>query len=308
VNIFAVYLFYPLPLVLAAALICRSPTLGVGFVVAAVAFGGLWGRQFLPGRWLTVEGARAAEPGLTVMTYNVLAYQQDIPALAETIRAEDADLVLIQELTPGLARHLEGMKAAYPYQDLHPLNSASGIGVISKYPLRPVVQPGGHSWIGGPQVLDLDWNGTQVRVINFHMYPTLHSRSSEQVARDFRIREEQAAILADLAAVPGLVIMGGDANSAPLSDAYRILTRDLRDSWRSAGFGLGHTFPGKRYSLSRVLSPRSPLRLNLTSPLWLTRIDYIFHSPDLRTTEARLARADGSSDHRGVVATLHLRR
>jgi endonuclease/exonuclease/phosphatase (EEP) superfamily protein YafD len=276
-------------------------------LIAAVAFGGLWGRQFSPARWTTVERARAAEPGLTVMTYNVLAYQQQVDLLVETIRGEGADLVLIQELTPELARALEGLKQEYPHQDLHPLNSASGIGVISKYPLRPVaVQPGGHSWIGGPQVLDLDWNGTQVRVINFHMYPTLHGTSSAAVARDFRVREEQAAVLAELAAVPGPVIMGGDANSGPLSDAYRILTRDLHDSWRSAGFGLGHTFPGRPYPVRRVVGPANPLRLLGNSPLWLARIDYLLHSDELRTTEARLARAEGSSDHRGVVATLHL--
>jgi endonuclease/exonuclease/phosphatase (EEP) superfamily protein YafD len=40
--------------------------------------------------------------------------------------------------------------------------------------------------------------------------------------------------------------------------------------------------------------------------MWLVRIDYIFHSPHWITLDARLAKFDGVSDHRGVVAVLAL--
>jgi endonuclease/exonuclease/phosphatase (EEP) superfamily protein YafD len=40
--------------------------------------------------------------------------------------------------------------------------------------------------------------------------------------------------------------------------------------------------------------------------MWLVRIDYIFHSPHWKTLDARLAKFDGVSDHRGVVAVLAL--
>jgi endonuclease/exonuclease/phosphatase family metal-dependent hydrolase len=41
-------------------------------------------------------------------------------------------------------------------------------------------------------------------------------------------------------------------------------------------------------------------------PLWLVRIDYIFHSPDFVTASAVVTRSAGRSDHRGVLATLVL--
>jgi endonuclease/exonuclease/phosphatase (EEP) superfamily protein YafD len=69
------------------------------------------------------------------------------------------------------------------------------------------------------------------------------------------------------------------------SEIYAILSTVLRDSFKEAGWGLGHTlYVG-------------------SIPVRLQRVDYIWHTGDLVATDARVG-SDGSSDHRPIVATL----
>ncbi len=95
------------------------------------------------------------------------------------------------------------------------------------------------------------------------------------------------------------MIAGGDANATSLNVPYRILVSRLVNSWKEAGFGLGHTFPG-----SNVPGSSRPNIWGVPVPMWLARIDYVFHSSDWQVVSARLARFDGASDHRGVIAVL----
>ena len=121
---------------------------------------------------------------------------------------------------------------------------------------------------------------------------------NEQEER-FRIREAEATLLAELADRSDSVIMAGDANMNSLSDAYQIVTAELEDSFRQAGFGLGHTFPG-----SDIPESDRPQVAGWHVPTWLARIDYIFNSADWVTISAHTARIDGVSDHRGMVSVL----
>lgn len=85
----------------------------------------------------------------------------------------------------------------------------------------------------------------------------------------------------------------------PLSDAYAILTSELRDAWLQTGFGLGHTFPGSDHQ-----EGSRPRIAGVPVPMWLARIDYILYSPDWKADSVHNTRFDGASDHRGVVAVL----
>ena len=299
VNYLAVYLFFPLPLVLFVALLCKQRELWIGFSLGAIAFLLLWGSLFMP----NLKRLSPAEPTLTVMTYNVLAWHQFNEAVLKTIRAEEPEIVLLQELNRSLAQALETeLGKEYPYQVLEPVDNPTGIGVISKYPIHPTGERLPLRWVGGPQVLELLWNGEKVKLVNFHMYPTTSLGPADVVKASIRLREAEAHLLADLAHRSGLAIMGGDANSAPLSESYRILTSELQDAWHPAGFGLGHTFPG-----STIPGSDRPRLGSWYVPPWLVRIDYVFHSADWVTLSARLARFDGVSDHRGVIAVLKLK-
>lgn len=299
VNYLAVYLFYPLVLVLMAAIFSRKRIFWIGFLIGGLVFLWFFGPQFVP----RSNRDRNQDPTLSVMTYNVLAYHDHTEPILATIRAEDPDILAIQELNVNLAEAINyELGDIYPYQVLEPKDRPTGIGVFSKFPIRSTGEKLPLRWKGGPQVLELEWNGEEVTLVNFHMTPTTGVFPMEKQAQKFRSREAEALQLADLSRRSSSVIMAGDANMSPLSDAYKIVSAELVDSYRQAGFGFGHTFPG-----SDIPESDRPQIAGLYVPAWLARIDYIFHSHDWETISSHTAIIDGVSDHRGVVSILQRR-
>jgi vancomycin resistance protein VanJ len=301
VNNLAVYLFVPLPLVLLAGIFFRRREIWLGGGLGLIVFAVLWGPLFLPSLSLPVEDG----PVLTVMTYNVLGRHARTAPVIETIMADSPDVVLIQELNPSVAAALElDLGEAYPYQVLDPVEGVTGMGVISRFPLVDSGDTLPLDWVGEPQVLGLNWDGRRVQIVNVHLYPS-GLGSATEVAYLYRLREEQARALSAFAHQAGAtapIVAGGDANVTSLSGAYRIITDELKDAWWQAGFGLGHTFPG-----SDIPGSSRPEIAGRPVPMWLARIDYIFHSDHWRTEGAWLGRFDGVSDHRAVIARLTLK-
>ncbi len=299
INSLAVYLFLPLPLILPLALLTRRRELWIGLGVGSAIFLWLWGGYFVP---RTASAHAADAPAITVMTYNALGLQTHIEPVLDVIRAENADVVCLQEVNNALADSLQTeLIDEYPYQYLDPIDDVRGMGAISRYPIELKAEQLPFQWIGTPEVFALDWQGQSVTLINFHTFAA-GLGTPEAMDYNNRTREIQALVLAEsarTAAANGPVIACGDANTTPLSDAYRTITRDLKDSWREVGFGFGHTFPG-----SDIKGSSRPRIYGWPVPQWLARIDYVFHSNHWQAVEAHAANFDGVSDHRGVVVRL----
>jgi endonuclease/exonuclease/phosphatase (EEP) superfamily protein YafD len=297
-NSFAVYLFLPLPVILVTALLARRREMWIGFGVALMLGLYLYGGLFLPKSLQT----RASAPTITVMTYNLLGFNENREGVVAALRASNADVITLQELNPLIAEAIQrDLAREYPNQALDPQEGVTGLGVISRYPLRPTGETLPGEWVGTPQVLTLDWNGTPVILLHPHPFATNLTARAE-MERTIREREQQARAMVDfVAAQPKPLIAPVDFNANDQSVAYAIVTRVLVDSWREAGWGLGHTFPG-------AASPGSsrPRIAGLYVPMWLTRIDYVFHSRHWRATSAWIGPWDGASDHRPVVAKLVL--
>jgi len=300
-NSFAVYLFLPLPAILVIALLARRREMWLGFGVALMLGVYLFGGLFLP----KFYQARASDPTLTVMTYNLLGFNENREGIVAALRASNADVIALQELNPPVAESIQrDLAREYPYQVLDPQFGVVGLGVISRYPLHPTGQTlPGDMWVGASQVLELDWNGIAVTVLHFHFVPTNLGKPAD-MEWSLRTREQQAHVVADfVAAYPEPLIAPTDFNANDQTVAYAIITRALVDSWREAGWGLGHTFPGAAsYGSSR------PSIAGIPVPMWLTRIDYVFHSRHWKAMSAWIGPWDGVSDHRPVVAQLVLTR
>jgi endonuclease/exonuclease/phosphatase (EEP) superfamily protein YafD len=294
-NVFAEYLFVPLPAVFAAAWRARRRNLWVGCGAVAALGGHLYGWMW----WPKFPLAQAGGVSLTMMTFNMLGYNQHPEGVVATIRNSGADVVALQELNPPAAARIQrDLAAIYPYQALDPRVGDGGMGVVSRYPLHRIDAALPGNWIGAPQALSLDLHGASVTLLHVHM------RSSDIGSIDrmatVRERERQASTLAAFAAArPEPLIAFGDFNTTDQSVAYATVASVLTDSWREAGWGPGHTFPG-------AASPGSSrLRIvGILVPKWLIRIDYIFHSPQWRAHEAWIGPWDGISDHRPVVVRL----
>lgn len=298
-NCFAVYYFAPLPLALLIALIQRQPAvlLSLGLVSAIGLH--LYGPQFNP--WPGAAAASVHE--LRVMSYNVLVFNKHADAVVEALRQSEADIIVLQEVSPLLRETINrDLAGIYPYQVYGLPRDIGGLFTISRYPLRPTGRTfPDQRWQGPPQVLELDFQGTPVILVNVHA-AKVAQKSTKQLAASVRYRERQAQVLAAFArSTTQPLIVAGDFNSTPQSTAYRTMVSALDDSWAVAGFGLGHTFPG-----SSIEGSARPVIRGWRVPQWLVRIDYIFYSPHWRANTCRIGPWDGFSDHRPVVCSLTL--
>lgn len=104
-----------------------------------------------------------------------------------------------------------------------------------------------------------------------------------RLTENYIIRSTQADTLAArIASSPHPVLVCGDFNDTPVSWAYRCISHGLRDSFREAGHGYGHTYRGFFDML---------------------RIDYLLHSPTMECVEYASPEFD-NSDHNPVAVKL----
>jgi endonuclease/exonuclease/phosphatase (EEP) superfamily protein YafD len=172
------------------------------------------------------------------------------------------------------------------------------MGVISRFPLRDTrATLSDPEWVAEPQVLELDFDGRPVTVVNFHAAAGIFFRAG---------RNRQATLLARFARDHDRpLLLVGDLNATSTNAAYERITDLLDDAWAEAGAGFGHTFPGA--GPGDTPGSSRPTVLGVSVPKWLVRIDYVFHSRHFVVTGARLGRFDGYADHRPVIAELALK-
>jgi vancomycin resistance protein VanJ len=278
------YAFLPLPLVFLIARVVRRRETWIGLALSTALGMWMYGGLFLP-RAASVD---PQAPVLTVMTYNLLGSVLDPAPALQTIRASGADVIGLQELNPQIAQAIQRELATeYPYQVLDPRRGTSGVGTISRYPMRPAGEPFGGSWQGTPHVLDLDFRGHTIKLVNGHATP--RSMSGRNVERWNADRRQDAEAVAELARrYAGPFIATTDLNATDQGVEYRSVTGQLQDAWRSAGWGPGHSWSAR------------PQRG------WWFRIDYVFASRHFQVLSAEHGQWDGHSDHRPVIARLAL--
>ena len=284
------------------ALLLRSRAL-LGLLLATwLVFAQQYGHLFLPSPVIAApEG-----PGFRLLTYNVLGTKNDARGLVELARAEQPDVIVLQELTTSFAEDLQRQLGdSYPYRattDLGPTND--GGGVLSRVPIiesKPFrISDDGNAF----QRLRLRINDRTVTLFNVHTEsPQLRTRNPPglipPIVRGFGSPDRDAELDWLIHETAGLLepyILAGDFNLAAGSRPYRHFPARWHDAFAERGQGFGHTFP-TRYSLWSG-------RIRVTAPV--VRIDYILTSPDLSASRAWVPWADGS-DHLPVMAELHLR-
>ncbi|MDO4263601.1 MAG: endonuclease/exonuclease/phosphatase family protein [Deinococcus sp.] len=233
---------------------------------------------------LTFHLPQSAQTGdLTLLTYNIArGTKGSAKALAAQIRAQDADIVTLQEtngwdedFTPELCRRLPGYHAAQ--------TSAGGeLLTLSRLPLL------GSREVRLPEttrrflMTSVQTPHGQLRVVNVHFSTVLVSGVFKgQVGPTRDRRGTQLNVL--LREIRGMdrVLVAGDFNTPPRGRVYRALKADSVNAWDAAGQGFGYTFPS-----------RAPL----------LRIDHVF-ARGLTPVHAEVLPA-GGSDHRGLRVVL----
>lgn len=275
----------------------------VPLVVWTLLYGGL----FLPRR--APVSAQGTVP-LRVLTFNVLYSAGDVEGLEQFIRAESPDLVLLQELTPAVARELAPrLKAEYPHKILLPQEGTTGLGIWSHHPLQdggtlPEPDWGYGGWPNSTQVATMTYEGRPVLVFNVHALPPARPWNGypvrwwpEILRFEFLYREEEVRRLVTRAAQhDGPVIAAGDFNFTDQNAAYDLMAAQLEDAHRKIGWGFGHTNPAMRATMAGIpVPPRS------------FRIDYVWYSHHWQALDVGVAGPVAGSDHLPVLASLVLK-
>ncbi len=288
-NTFAPLCFVPLPLAVTVFGVKRSwASLALASGLSLVAL--LWfGPAFLPR-----PVPAAAGPTLTVVNFNML---RSPAGLEPWLRELQPDLVLLQEVPQTYpAQVLETLQDLYPFQQGQ-AELYKGNLVLSRYPISSSAEL---RTLGDyvTQRLVVDVAGTPIAVYNVHLsWPIGPARLPERLTPgplelltrfDDRRRNLEVAQLAQtLEDEPLSFVAAGDYNLSQHAVTYRVMARVAKDAFREVGRGFGNTWR---------LRPELPLSL---------RIDYLWHSPDLRAV--RVERGPTfASDHVPLVTKLSL--
>lgn len=248
------------------------PTLAISFTFAPL---------FLPNRQTTPS---PDDFSLKIMSYNLHGIQE-IRGIVEVIRQEKPDILLIQEYSPALVSpSFHGLDNLYPklYVDVAPKNL--GQAIFSRYPLKRVSVEFDK---GRTQKILIETQAGPIAIWNVHPIPPYLIPPELYDAQIY-------ALIADISKAKEPLIVAGDFNATDQSEAYRMISRHLKDSYWEAGWGFGFSYPAPPYTFMDS-------RLQ-TGPLW--RIDHIFHSQGFIVNSAQTLTTSGGSDHFPIVAEL----
>ena len=301
VDIFGLALVAPLPLLLLLTMLCASRRAGLVLMVPVFLLVATYGPLFLPRTIPSIfrSGGASGGPTLRLMTANLLVSNAQRAAVTGLIQMERPDIVALQELSPSMAEHLaRELRDQYPYQFLEPQESPMGLGILSRYPIRPERLGEALPRECFCERVAFDVDGRTITLVNVHPWPPRvgyfrvgrlpipTSFESGQTRRGIEVALE------GLERRTGSLIVLGDFNVGDRQPLYRELRRTLLDAHAEAGWGLGYSFPSLAFEGLPNIS--------------LVRIDYILHDRSLAARSARTGTTPGS-DHRHVVADLALR-
>jgi endonuclease/exonuclease/phosphatase (EEP) superfamily protein YafD len=220
--------------------------------------------------------------GVRLLQVNLLKINRSYEKAIAAIRDADADVVVLQELTPQWEQQVQVLTRQYPYCEWAARPSGSGMAILSRRPL------------GETRVLKLDPSTSHVAILTrveigprsltvLGLHPTTPITPKKFVARN-RQFEEAAAILSS---VTGPKVLIGDLNTSMWSPYFTQLAQQsgLRDA--RLGFGLRTSWPMPLPSLLRL------------------PIDHCLVSKDVRVDDVRLGKRTGS-DHRPVIFDLQV--
>ena len=234
---------------------------------------------FGPGSSAAAEERPALE--LRLLVSNVLTRNRAHGAVRRLIEAEDADVVVLQEVSLEWWRALEPVFERYPYRECEPRGDNFGIAMLSKLPFEGVEV----RWFSSAKppsiVAEFATSAGPLHLVATHPL-------SPQGRRPKELCEEQLREVAAFAAqLEGHVIVAGDLNTTPWTEAFEELLESsgLRDSRR--GFGNQATWP---------------------TFLWpaMLPLDHVLVSEGVEVVERRLGPEVGS-DHLPLIVELRAR-
>lgn len=282
--------FYPALLLLSILLILRAGRIALLVLPALIAFGVLYAPAFIPKSPLPPSSA----PEITVLSYNILAINRNLEAVADVILEADADIIAIQEAHIDFQTYAEtNLIERYPYivsQQAPTFSRAEGRMILSKYPITSAHIEAGYARTILYLRAEIEIADETIAVYNVHLHPpTPHWVFSTE-----RRHGDLEVLLSDAANDSLPVLLVGDFNMSDATQDYRLTASHYTDTYRERANNIGTSHPNGGVFYHRLSLIPS-----------FIRIDYIFHDAYFAGVEAQVIRA-GSSDHFPLWARLRL--
>jgi endonuclease/exonuclease/phosphatase (EEP) superfamily protein YafD len=222
---------------------------------------------------------------LRVLTLNVLGGSADPAAAVRAVDRHQVDVLVVQELTPGMVQRLAdaGLDTLLPYRHLGPRPGPYGTGLWARWPLAPLPPvPGLRAAAPRARIQPVD--GWPVTVTGVHPRPP--------VGRNVRRwQQELAALRSALIGTDGQQVVAGDFNASrdhrPFRDLLAAGFLDCADAARRRPWP-GFTWPAGRWIPS------------------VMRLDHVLVSRGSATVSASRTIQVPGTDHRGVLAVIQL--
>ncbi len=239
----------------------------------------LWGSGF------HLNWQPSAEQRFRVVGYNLEGCPQGQPTTCETLKALAADLYVLEEVP------------AWPLQGQPPLAYSARDGefaILSRYPIsrHQLVELQPDRRFARPcLVADLLLPSGPLRIINVHDSLVIHGpqwlyneRHHLRETVKQGLADRHAQITGILPLIEGRCLVVGDFNAQARDHCLRELSQQMVDSFAERGRGWG---------------------LSFESTLPAIRIDYIWHTPNLKCLNCG-PRSSQASDHFPMVAEFQL--
>ena len=187
-----------------------------------------------------------ASVAVRTMTVNMLYGLAEPDAIAR-VAAADADVLMVQELTPRAARGLAaaGIDDTFPYQALDTRPVSAGVGIYSRHPITDFTRIPGFQLAMVRANVRIPRVAHDVSLLTVHLdapWPRPISGWQGDIAKFPRTL---AKVATDAGA--GAVIVGGDFNSTiDMRPFRRLLTNGYADAAGQSGSGRNFTFPANK--------------------------------------------------------------
>jgi endonuclease/exonuclease/phosphatase (EEP) superfamily protein YafD len=158
-------------------------------------------------------------------------------ALTDLIRAEDPDLLFIQEVTRPWEKQLEKIRNEYPHGVIRGAEDAGGIASLSRWPLLRADDAGIGDYNGPCLEIRLNIGNRLVHIINTHTPPPMGKLNSQMRNKHFEVIADR---LRDL---PAPKILIGDLNATMWSPYFKRLVERTGLVNAREGFGVLPTWP-----------------------------------------------------------------
>lgn len=173
-----------------------------------------------------------------IVTANV-KYSHVPPSDMVRLAEDQADIVMVQELTPGLAEAMStGLARDFPYRAVRAREGAAGVGLWSRYPITGWTTDEAFTQGFVAAHVQLP-SGRPLVAVSAHLMAPWPEPSSDW-------RGDMARLDKALQQLPGdkPVILGGDLNATPdLREFRALLHNGFHDGAAQAGAGITRTYP-----------------------------------------------------------------